>query len=708
MTDDVGFGASSVFGGPIPTPAFASLAKRGLRYNDFNTAAICSPSRAALLTGRNPQHVGMGDVSEAATDFDGYTSVIPKSAATVAAILRDNGYATAMIGKWHLTPQWEMGPLGPFDHWPTGMGFQYFYGFLAGDTDQYAPNLEQNTTAVIPPAHDPHYILDRDLADHAVRWIQTHHALEPSTPFFMYYAPGSTHGPQQAPAAWIAKFRGKFDQGWDMERKEIFARQKAMGIIPANAKLTPRPAVLPAWDTLSPDRKRVDERFMEVYAAQLAFTDHEIGRVINALKKDGEYDNTLIVYIQGDNGPSAEGGPNGKLYEQALGNPAPEPLPYLLSHIDSMGGPKTYEVYPAGWAWAMATPFQYFKQIASHFGGTRNGMVISWPDGIRAVGGLRTQFCYIADITPTILDAVGIPDPKTVGGVDQMPMDGKSLRYTFDDATASSRRHTQYFDVVQNIALYHEGWVAATRPLHMPWQFPVWKRAVPLDGRQWELYHVSRDFSEADDLAAQRPGKLKRLQALFLRVAARNNVLPIHPRRVGTAGRPLFAYDRPSVTYYPGMPPVHMDSLYHVINQSFVISASVDIPRGGAHGVLLARGSRFVGYSFYLTHDRLAFCFNAVPPRIYKVTSASTIAPGHHVLGVQFVSDRGAPGAGGTITLSVDGKPVADGRVAHTPTDYWENDWLDIGENLLTPVSDDYDVPARFTGRLHSVTLTYR
>ena len=707
MTDDVGFAASSTFGGPVPTPTFDALARDGLRYNNFHTTALCSPTRASLLTGRNPHHIGMADVTDLASHYDGYTSVIPKSAASIAEILKDNGYSTGMFGKSHLTPVWEMGPTGPFDHWPTGLGFEYFFGFLAGDTNQYAPDLVENVSQVLPPAADPTYILDRDLADRAVNWIRVHHALAPSKPYFIYYATGSAHGPQQAPKEWIAKFKGRFDQGWDKVREETFARQKAAGVIPKSTKLTPRPPELPAWDSLSTDQKRLYRRFMEVFAAQLAYADTQIGRVIDAVKATGQFNNTLIVFIQGDNGPSAEGGPKGKIFEQSLSNRAPEDLGYAISHIDDMGGPNTYEVYPAGWAWAMATPFQFFKQVASHFGGTANGMVISWPARIKDAGGLRQQFSYVSDVTPTILEAVGIAPPSVVNGVSQLPMDGVSLAYSFDAANAAARRQTQYFEMVQNVAIYNDGWVAATHPAYMPWELLHPAETVSLDRRKWELYNVANDFSEYHDLSAENPQKLKELQRIFLQQAALNNVLPVHAPMIGGEDRPRPGSNAKTVTYYPGFPFVYADSWDRSLDRSFSITADVDVPESGGSGVMIARGSRFVGYSFYLKEGHPTFYINAVPPSSFKIDSDRAVSPGHHILIAEIATDTHEPGSAATITLKIDGTTVGQGRASRTPTHYWWLQGIEIGKNLMTPVSDDYKMPAEFTGNIRSVTVSY-
>jgi arylsulfatase len=705
LTDDVGFAASSTFGGAIPTPALDFVARQGLRYNDFNTTAMCSPTRAALLTGRNHHNVAIANVTSINSGFDGYTSVMPKSAATLAEVLKENGYNTGMFGKSHLTPEWEMSAAGPFDRWPTGLGFEYFYGFLAADTDQWAPTLVENTTPVQPPRHDPGYILDRDLADHAINWLHQQHSLAPSKPFFLYYASGSTHSPNQAPADWIARFKGKFAQGWDKVREESFARQKALGVIPKDARLTPRPPELPAWNSLSAGQRRLAERLMEAYAAQLAFADAQIGRVLDALKQSGQLDNTLVIFIEGDNGASGEGGAQGLLYELSPFNQAPESLDYALSRIDDIGGPKTYNLYPAAWGWAMNTPFQWFKQDASHFGGTRNGMAVSWPGHIKGVGGLRSQFCHVTDITPTILDVVGIKPPQIVNGVEQKPIDGMSFAYTFEHADAASERHTQYFEMMQNISIYHDGWVAATRPLQMPWEMLQQSAdTLDLNGRQWELYHVAADFSEADDLVGQHPEKLHELQDLFLVEASRNRVLPIHSPRVGAEGRPSLGERRTSFTYFPDTAGVYPDAAPHVAGKSFEIAAEVDVP-AGADGVLLAQGGQFAGYSFYLKNGRLAFCYNAIPPRLYTVRSDQTVSPGHHVLVTDFESDDPHPGSGGWVTLKIDGQPVARGHVEHTLPRMGWTEGLDVGRDLITAVSDDYEVPDDFTGEIRAVTV---
>jgi arylsulfatase len=513
MTDDTGFGAPSTFGGPIPTPALDRVAQGGLRFNNFHTTALCSPTRAALLTGRNHHSVGFGNISEFATGYPGYDSILPKSAATIGNILVDNGYDTAWFGKHHLIPDWQQSPSGPFDQWAGGLGFQYFYGFLGGDTDNWHPALFENTRPVLPTLGDPNYIIIRDLADRAIAWIRTQHAVAPDKPFLLYFAPGNGHAPHHASKDWIAKYRGQFDHGWDKQREITLANQKRLGVVPADTELTPRPAEIPAWDSLSDDQKKVFARMMEVYAAAVAQSDHEIGRILNALEESGQLDNTLVIYIEGDNGASGEGTLQGTTNEVARLPGLDESLPYLVSMIDELGSDKTYNHYPVGWAHAMDTPFQWTKQVASHFGGTRNGMAISWPKRIAARGELRSQFHHVIDIAPTILEAVGVPPPLVVSGAPQMPLQGVSMAYTFDDAKAPTQRKTQYFEITANRGLYQDGWIANTTPLRLPWQ--VTNVEPDPDDFPWELYNVTEDFSQAKNLAKKNPKKLQELQALW-------------------------------------------------------------------------------------------------------------------------------------------------------------------------------------------------
>jgi len=707
MTDDVGFGASSTFGGPIPTPTLDALARTGLRYNQFNTTAICSPTRASLLTGRNPHNVGVGNVTNLPTGYPGYTSVIPKSAGTVAEILKDHGYNTAMLGKGHITPEWEMSQSGPFDRWPTGLGFEYFYGFLGADTSMFAPTLVENTTTVAPPVNDPSYHFDRDIADQALRWLTQQHALAPAKPFFLYYATGAAHAPNQAPPEWLARFRGRFDGGWDRMREETFERQKALGIIPPDAQATPRPRGLSAWDDLTPEEKRLYPRFMEAYAAALAFADEQIGRLITYLQRSGQLDNTLIIFIEGDNGASTEGGKDGRLFEQSGVNQADEGFDYVVSHASDIGGPNSYPLNTGGWGWALNTPFQYYKRVASHFGGTRNGLVIAWPRHIKDAGGLRTQFHHVCDIAPTILDAAGIPAPATIDGISQKPMDGVSLTYTFDNPKAPSHRKTQVFEMMENLAIYNDGWIAATRPTHTSWE-SVDAAEVPISDRIWELYDIRADYSEADDLAKSQPQKLAELKRLFWREAARNNILPIHPPSQGRDGEPTLTEGRSTYIYYPGVTRVPESAAPHTIGRSFSIDADVEVPAEGVHGVIVTHGGRYGGYAFYVKDGHLVFHYNAIGRRQYTVRASGTLGPGHHLVGMRFNSDGGTGGPGGSVTLSVDDRTVGTGRIEHTLATWISHtEGFDVGEDTITPINDDYTIAqSKFSGSLNKVTFT--
>ncbi|WP_231639095.1 arylsulfatase [Sphingomonas profundi] len=714
LTDDVGFGASSTFGGPIPTPTFDALAKAGLRYNQFNTTALCSPTRAALLTGRNPQNVGMGNVTNLPTGYEGYTSVIPKSAATVAEILRQNGYGTAMFGKSHLTPEWEQSQAGPFDRWPTGLGFEYFFGFLGADTNQFAPALIENTTPIEPPHDDPAYIFDRDMADHAIKWIDRQRSLAPDKPFFVYYAPGTAHTPHHAPKEWLAKFRGQFDQGWDKEREETFVRQKRLGVIPANAQLTPRPEGLPAWDTLNANQKRLYARLMEAYAASLAFADAQIGRVIESIRASGQLDNTMVVFIQGDNGGSAEGGLNGLMFEQSGITGTKEDFGWALKNIDKIGGPEVYNHYPAAWGWAMNAPFPWYKQVASHAGGTRNGLVISWPGGIKDAGGLRSQFHYVTDIMPTILQAAKVPVPTNVNGAPQKPLDGISMAYSFTAPAAPSQRHVQVFEMMENVGIYKDGWMAGTLPKRKAWEVGSVsdKKAegLSVDRRPWTLYDLTKDFSENDDLAAAHPEKLAEMKALFWQEAAKSHILPVHDFTQGYEGRPSTIAGHDRFVYHAGLTRAYEKSVPSTIGRSYRIDADVVVPQGGAEGVLITQGGHFGGWGFYVDKGQLVFHYNALGPRQYQVRSVGRVPAGTHTLSADFRRDTPTARSGGTLTLAIDGKPVGSGRIDATLGGWIShNDGLDVGEDTLTPISDDYTIAtSRFTGTLGQVVFTLK
>jgi arylsulfatase len=706
MTDDVGFAASSTFGGLIPTPTFDALAATGLRYNRFHTTAVCSATRASLLTGREHHNANVGFVTNLPTGYEGYNGFIPASDATIPRLLHDAGYSTAMFGKAHITPESELSRAGPFDRWPTGLGFDYFYGFHGGDASMFAPALVENTTFLEPPHNDPSYHFDKDMADHAIKWVTDQKAAGPDRPFFLFYAPGSAHSPNHAPKEWLDKFRGKYDGGWDVTRQELFERQKRLGVIPQDAKLTPRPAMIPEWDSLSPDEKRVAARSMEAYAASLAFSDHEFGRLVDHLKAIGQYENTAIIYIQGDNGASFGGRRTGLLNEFSTTNDFPEDLAYQVAHIDEIGTEKQFSVVASGWAWAMNTPFPWAKMYASHFGGTRNGMAISWPAGIKAKGDVRSQFIDVSDILPTILELAGTTAPATVGGVAQKPLDGISFAYSFNAPTAPSRHRTQIFEVLQNMAIYRDGWIAATLPDNKPWS-PSSGTKPDIDKRQWQLFDIDKDFSEADDLAAQNPAKLKELQETFWAEAARKNVLPIHPPEEGTEGRPSLTAGRTSFTYYPGTTRIPENNAPHVVGHSFTIDADLDGTER-SNGVLATQGGRYAGYALYLHEGRPVFYYNAVGPAQYRVEAARPLTAGHHHVSVDFALDPATVhGRGGTATLRVDGKVVGQGRVERTFGSWLSHtEGLDIGEDTVTAINEDYTIPtSRFDGTLHSVSF---
>ena len=719
LTDDTGFGAASTFGGPIPTPTLDREAQGGLRYNNFHTTALCSPTRAALLTGRNHHSVGFGNISEFATGYPGYNSILPKSAGTIANILVNNGYNTSWFGKNHLIPDWLESPDGPFDQWPSGLGFEYFYGFLGGDTDNWHPALFENTKPVLPPVNDPNYILIRDMADRAINWIRTQHAVAPDKPFFMYFAPGNGHAPHHATKDWIAKFKGKFDQGWDKQREETLATQKRLGVVPPDTVLTPRPDSIPAWDSLNADQKKVYARMMEVYAAAVAQSDYEIGRVIDSLQESGQLDNTLVIYIEGDNGASAEGSLQGTTNEMGALAPEPESLPFLLSMMDKLGSDQTYNHYPVGWAHAMDTPFQWTKQVASHFGGTRNGMTIRWPNGIKSRGELRSQFHHVIDIVPTILEAVGVQVPLVLNGVQQMPIEGVSMGYTFNDAKAPSRHVTQYFEIVANRGLYHDGWIASTSPLRTPW---VVAGAEPdPDDFPWELYNVARDFSQSKNLAKDEPKKLEELKAQFLIEAVKHNVLPVDSSfgdRANPALRPSFNVGRTDFTYYPGMIRIPEANAPDIKNKSFRISADVDVPQGGANGIIVTQGGRFGGWGLLVLDGKPMFAYafsnqdgDKYPVQKkykYRISAPDQLSPGKHVIGFDFAYDGGGPGKGGKGTLTVDGNKVAEGRIDLTqPIRFSLDESFDVGEDTGSPVIDEYDsrMPFKFSGTLSKVEV---
>jgi arylsulfatase A-like enzyme len=621
-------------------------------------------------------------------------------------VLRQNGYNTAWYGKNHNVPDWHNSQAGPFDLWPTGLGFEYFYGFIGGDTSKWAPAIFENIKPIEPPHDDKDYFFEKDMADKAIERIRLLNALAPDKPWVTYYAPGTAHAPHHAPKDWIAKFEGQFDQGWGKVREETLARQKAQGVVPQDTQLTERSEGIPAWDSLDADHKRVAAHMMEVYAAALSYCDSQMGRVVDAIADMGKLDNTLIIYIQGDNGASAEGGPQGLLNEMSFFNAIPEDFSEVMRRMDELGGPTTFNHYPIGWAHAMDTPFQWTKQIASHFGGTRNGMVISWPDRIKDKGGVRTQFHHVIDIAPTILEAVGVQMPAMLNGVPQKPIEGVSMVYSFDDPKAVSTRRTQYFEMFANRAIYNDGWVAATTPPLPPWGSG---KTIPIDDYKWELYDITKDFSQANNLAAKEPQKLREMQELFWIEAARHNVLPLDNsklERMNVDNRPSLTRGRALFTYYPGMTRIPEGSAPSILNKSFKIGAELTIPATGAEGVLVTQGGRFNGWGLYVLAGKPVFHYNTVGVFRYTVAGPDQLSPGNHTIVLDFTYDGGGLGKPGTAKLLVDGQQVAEGRIERTiPFRISADETLDIGEDTGTPVSEDYHVPFRFTGDLKKLTI---
>ena len=711
LIDDAGFGSSSAFGGPCQTPNFERLADNGLRYNRFHTTALCSPTRQALLTGRNHHAVGMGGITEIASSAPGYNSIRPKAAAPLAETLKLNGYSTAQFGKCHEVPVWETSPMGPFDAWPTGGGgFEHFYGFIAGETNQYAPALYDGTVPVEPDrTPDEGYHFTEDMTDHAIDWIRQQKALMPDKPFFIYFAPGATHAPHHVPPEWSAKYKGTFDQGWDKLREETLARQKTLGVIPEDAELTERPAEIPAWDETPDDMKPIFARQMEVYAGFMEHTDHHVGRLLDALGDLEILDDTLIYVIVGDNGASAEGTPNGCFNELIVLNGASglETVDFMTSRIDDFGTPKAYNHYAVGWAHAMDTPFQWTKQVASHWGGTRNGTIIHWPERIKSKGEVRTQFHHVIDVAATVLDAAGLPHPTHVHGIQQMPLHGVSMAPSFDDAASPERRETQYFEMFCNRGIYHQGWTAVTRhstPWVMGGELPALNEDV------WELYGPD-DWTQAHDLAAEQPERLAELQTLFILEAGKYNVFPLDDRRVerfnaDLAGRPQLVRGNRQLLF-GGMRRLSENSIVVTKNKSFALTAEIEVPEGGAEGVIIAQGGAFGGFSLYAKDGRPAFCYNLFGLQLFKVYGEDPLAPGERQVRLEFVYDGGGLGKGGTSTLYVDGTKVGEGRVdATVPMIFSGDETTDLGSDSATPVSDDHGPKeTEFTGRVKWVEI---
>jgi arylsulfatase len=708
LIDDAGYGQFGTFGGQVPTPALDRVAADGLRYTRFHTTALCSPTRAALLTGRNHHVASTGVITEAATGYDGYTGMIGRSVGTIAEVLRQHGYATSWFGKNHNTPDWETSQVGPFDRWPSGLGFDYFYGFMGGDMDQWQPTLYENHQ-LVPRSKDPDYILTHDLVDKAVAWLREIRSIDADKPFFLYMSTGATHAPHHVHKQYIEQYKGKFDQGWDKYREETFARQKKLGVVPANAKLTPRPAELPAWDSLSADQKRLFARMMEVFAGFTAETDYEMGRLLDVVRQLPDADNTLIFYEVGDNGSSAEGGLVGLLNENSFFNGVPETLADNLAHIDELGGPKHFNHFPAGWAWAMDTPFQWTKQIASHLGGVRNPLAVSWPARIKDDGGVRPQFHHVIDVAPTIYEAVGIEFPSVLNGVPQKPLDGVSMLYSFDSASAPGRRRSQYFEMFINRAIYHDGWWAASRT-GIPWESEP-PTPIDPDKATWELYHLDEDFSQANDLAASNPTKLKELQELWWSEAARYSVLPLDGRKVprlsaALQGRPSLSGGRTSFTYYPGVLAVPSGSAPQLLNKSFTITADVQQSATPSDGAIFSQGGSDGGFGLYVRENKPVFVGNFLNREITRVSSSQPLPEGPVKLRAEFDYDGGGLGKGGKLSLYMDGKKVGEGRMQQTQAiTLGLGGTLDIGADTGSPVDESYTPPFEFGGTIEQVTV---
>jgi arylsulfatase A-like enzyme len=708
LLDDVGFGASSTFGGPIETPTLERLAKSGLRYTEFHTTALCSPTRAALLTGRNHHSAHTGVIIEQATGFPGYDSLMGKDTATVAEILKQHGWNTGWFGKNHNVPDWQSSQAGPFDLWPTALGFEHFYGFVGAETNQWRSAVFEGTKPVEPYLANPDYNFDYDMADQAIKWIRNLKAVAPDRPFFLYYAPGATHSPHHPKKEWIAKYKGKFDQGWDKVREETLARQKRLGIVPANTLLTKRPKGIPAWDSLNAKQKQLYAYMMEIYAGYLEQTDYNVGRVLDAIGQLGQLDNTLVFYIVGDNGASAEGRLTGVLNELAGVNGVSEDFNEVLKHKDDLGTWKTHNHYPVGWAHAMDAPFQWTKQIASHYGGTGNGLVISWPTRIKDDGGIRSQWHHVIDIVPTILEVTGLEQPSSVNGVAQKPIEGVSMAYSFDNPKAPSARQTQYFEMMGNRGIYHEGWVACTTPVRVPWE-PVGPAVDVINGYKWELYHVADDFSEAVNVADKYPEKLYDLQLLFYAEAAKYNVLPLDDSTIGRfdpAIRPSLTRGRTEFRYEGTLTRIPEGAAPDVKNKSFRITANLVLPKGDEHGIVLTQGGLSAGYALLFNDGKPVFDYNFLNIAHYEIAAKTAVTPGKHTVVFDFKYDGGVIGKGGIGTISVDGKQVAKGRIERTiPIRFSFDETFDVGEDTGTPVSENYDVPFKFTGQIEKLVV---
>ena len=712
LLDDMGFGCPSVNGGPVNMPAMEKIAERGLLYSRFHTTALCSPTRQAMLTGRNHHSAEMGSVAEIATGAPGQTSIRPNSVATVAEMLRLNGYNTGAVGKMHQTPVWEVSMSGPFDRWPTGEGFEKFFGFIGGETTQWAPGLFNGTAPVEPwGTAEEGYHFSEDITDKAVGWLRGGHTMTPDKPFFAFVSYGATHAPHHVAPEWIEKYKGKFDKGWDAVRGETLANMKEKGLVPENTELTDRPEDVRAWDELNDTEKKVYSRMMEVYAGFAEHTDAQVMRVIETLEDMGEFDNTLFIYIAGDNGASAEGGLDGTFNEMMALNGVPLSLEDLLPRLDELGGPKSFNHYPVGWAHAMNSPYQWTKQVASHWGGTRNGCAVSWPNGMEARDEIRNQFHHVIDIVPTILESAGLPEPYMVNGIAQKPIEGVSMAYSFDDAEAEGRHETQYFEMFGNRGIYHQGWSAVTKH-RTPWalgqiQLPKFSED------DWELYNSNEDWSQARDLSKEMPEKLRELQDLFLVEAAKYSVFPLDDRtaerfNAAIAGRPDLPSGRESMTFYPGMTHLMENTVLNVKNRSHTITAEVEIPEGGANGVIFAQGGRFAGWSLYVKDGAAKYVHNWFDSDYYYVGGEEKLPTGKVNIRYHFNFEGDAPGGGGTGTIFVNDKKVSEGKIEKTvPFIFSADETMDVGGDLALPVTDDYaeGEDNQFSGKIHWVRV---
>ncbi len=713
LMDDAGFGSSSVFGGPCNTPTAERLAADGLKYNRFHTTALCSPSRQALLTGRNHHTVGMGAITEIASGSPGYNSILPNTCAPLARTLKLNGYATAQFGKCHEVPVWETSPAGPFDAWPTGGGgFEYFYGFIGGEANQWYPSLYEGTTPVeVKRTPEEGYHLMEDMTDKAINWIGQQKALMPDKPFFAYFAPGATHAPHHVPKEWADKYKGKFDQGWDKLREEIFAKQKKLGVIPQDCQLTQRHKEIPAWDEMPDALKPVLIREMEIYAGFMEYADYHVGRLVDSVKKLNLLDDTLIYYIIGDNGASAEGTLHGTYNEMINFNGAStlETPEFLMARLDKLGGPESYNHYAVGWAHALDTPYQWTKQVASHFGGTRNGTIVHWPKGIQGKGELRSQFHHLIDVAPTILELAGLPEPLFVNGVQQHPIEGVSMAYSFNNAKAAEQHETQYFEMFGNRGIYHKGWTAVTRH-KTPWLL-VGEKTPAFDDDTWELYDTNKDWSQAENLAKQMPEKSHELQRLWLIEATRCNVLPLDDRiaermNSDTAGRPVLIKGKSQILF-GGMGRLSENSVLNLKNKSHSVTAEIVVPTTGAEGVIVAQGGNIGGWSLYAKGGKLKYCYNLLGIQYFYAESSSALSPGDHQVRMEFAYAGGGLGKGGTASLYVDGKKVGEGKVGATAAMIFSaDDGCDLGVDTGSPVSPDYGSRGNeFSGRVKGVQL---